>query len=89
VYANLTVTIYQVLGVSFFRVWGAIYSAFTILLWVVIFYRTVVLVPHGRIFDAPCLEDVDTGGDPSIFQRSGGERGERSPVSKEIAEGGS
>lgn len=85
-YANLTVTLYQVLDVSFFRVWGAIYSAFTILLWVVIFYQTVMLVPHGRIFDAPCLED---GGGLSICQRSEGERGERSPVSKEIAEGGS
>jgi hypothetical protein len=86
VYANLTVTLYQVLDVKFFRVWGAIYSVFTILLWVVIFYQTVMLVPHGKIFEAPCLE---VGVGLSICERSNGERGERCPVSKEIAEGGS
>jgi hypothetical protein len=88
VYANLTVTLYQVLDVSFFRVWGAIYSAFTILLWMVFFYQTVKLVPNGRIFDAPCLEDVDGGG-LSTCQRGEGERGGRCRVSKELAERGS
>jgi len=62
VYATLTVTLYQVLDVPFFRVWGAIYSALTILLWIVVLNWTIVLVPHGRIFDAPCLEEVNIGG---------------------------
>jgi hypothetical protein len=85
VYANLTLNLYQVLDVPFFRIWGAIYSAFTVLLWIVIFYRTVVLVPGGRIFDAPCIEEeMDTEGDLSRE----GERGEHSPVTKEIVEGG-
>jgi len=57
VYANLTVALYQVLDVPFFRVWGAIYSVFTMLMWIIIFYRTVALVPNGRIFEAPCLEE--------------------------------
>jgi tellurite resistance protein TehA-like permease len=48
--------LYQVLDVPFFRVWGAIYSVFTVLMWIIIFYRTVALVPNGRIFEAPSLE---------------------------------
>lgn len=70
VYANLTVALYQVLDVSFFRVWGAIYSVFTGLLWAVVFYRTVALVPHGRIFEAPCLVEFNTEGETSPSQSS-------------------
>lgn len=44
-----------------------------------------MLVPGGRIFDAPCIEEeMDTEGDLSRE----GERGEHSPVTKEIVEGG-
>ena len=87
-YANLTVNLYQVLDVPFFRVWGALYSAFTVLLWIVIFYRTIVLVPGGRIFDAPCIEEeMDTKGNLSGSPGEG-ERGGHTPVTKEIVEGG-
>lgn len=54
-YANLTISLAQVLDARFFRVWGAIYAVLTLLLWIVVFARTVVRVPYGRIFDAPCL----------------------------------
>ena len=59
VYANLTISLAQVLDASFFRVWGAIYAVFTLLLWSVVFYKTAILVPNGWIFDAPCLQEVD------------------------------
>jgi len=58
VYAILTVTLYQVLDVTFFRVWGTIYSIFVILLWIVVLLQTVASVPGGRIFDAPCLKET-------------------------------
>ncbi|KAF8482924.1 voltage-dependent anion channel-domain-containing protein, partial [Russula ochroleuca] len=57
VYAILTVALYEVLDVTFFRVWGAIYSVFTILLWFLILCRTVASVPNGKIFEAPCLKE--------------------------------
>lgn len=86
-YANLTVNLYQALDVPFFRVWGAIYSVFTITLWMVVFYRTATLVPRGRIFDAPCIEDMNTERNlPGPLMES--ERGEHSPVTKETVEGG-
>ena len=59
VYANLTISLAQVLDASFFRVWGAIYAVFTLLLWSVVFYKTAILVPNGWIFDAPCLQEVN------------------------------
>ncbi|KAI0266766.1 voltage-dependent anion channel-domain-containing protein [Gloeopeniophorella convolvens] len=61
VYANLTVSLYRVLDVQFFRVWGAIYSIITLLLWIVVFYQTLVMVPRGRIFESPCIEEVNMG----------------------------
>ncbi|KAI9445675.1 voltage-dependent anion channel [Lactarius psammicola] len=60
VYANLTIALAQVLDSPFFRIWGAIYAVMTLLLWIVVFCRTVVLVPNGRIFDAPGLQVVAT-----------------------------
>jgi hypothetical protein len=57
VYANLTIALSQVLDARFFRVWGALYAVLTLLLWIVVFSRTVVLVRNGRIFDAPCLQE--------------------------------
>ncbi|KAH9172374.1 voltage-dependent anion channel [Lactarius sanguifluus] len=59
VYANLTIALAQVLDAAFFRVWGAIYAVVTLLLWIVVFSRTVVRVHNGRIFDAPCLQEAD------------------------------
>ncbi|KAH9026077.1 voltage-dependent anion channel [Lactarius pseudohatsudake] len=58
VYANLTIALAQVLDAPFFRVWGAIYAVLTLLLWIVVFSRTVVRVRNGRIFDAPCLQEA-------------------------------
>jgi hypothetical protein len=59
VYANLTILLYQVLHAGFFRVWGAIYAVFTLLLYIFVFYKTATLVPSGRIFDAPSLQRPD------------------------------
>ena len=59
VYANLTIALAHVLEAPFLRVWGAIYAVVTLFLWIVVFSRTVVMVPNGRIFDAPCLQKVD------------------------------
>ncbi|KAI9443569.1 voltage-dependent anion channel [Lactarius indigo] len=53
VYANLTIALAQVLDAGFFRVWGAVYAVLTLLLWIVVFSRTVVRVHNGRIFDVP------------------------------------
>ncbi|KAH8980605.1 voltage-dependent anion channel [Lactarius hatsudake] len=58
VYANLTIALGQVLDAAFFRVWGAVYAVVTLLLWIVVFSRTVVRVHDGRIFDAPCLQEA-------------------------------
>jgi hypothetical protein len=60
VYANLTVELYTTLDSSFFRVYGALYSGVTLLLWIAVFTRTIILVRNQRIFEAPCLEDMDT-----------------------------
>ena len=54
-YANLTISLAQVLDASFFRAWGATYAVLTLLLWSYVFSRTVMMVPHGRIFDDPSL----------------------------------
>jgi hypothetical protein len=60
VYANLTVELYTTLDSPFFRVYGAIYSVVTLLLWIAVATRTVMLVRNQRIFEAPCLEDIDS-----------------------------
>ncbi|KAI0630203.1 voltage-dependent anion channel [Trametes polyzona] len=59
VYANLTIQLYRTVDSSFFRVWGAIYSIATALLWAFVFVRTLMLVPSGAIFVSPCLENID------------------------------
>jgi len=59
VYANLTIELYKTLDSSFFRVLGATYSVATLILWIGVFTRTVMLVYNRRIFEAPCLEDMD------------------------------
>lgn len=58
-YANLTVELYTTLDSPFFRILGAIYSVATLLLWMAVTIRTVMLVHNQRIFEAPCLEDMD------------------------------
>lgn len=41
--------------------WGAIYAPATLLLWCLVFTRTLTMLRHGRIFDSPCIEEVDMG----------------------------
>ncbi|KAH7923732.1 hypothetical protein BV22DRAFT_1014841 [Leucogyrophana mollusca] len=53
VYANLTIQLYRTFDSHFFRVWGAIYGAATLVLWICIAVPTARLVPSGVIFDAP------------------------------------
>ncbi|EIW83021.1 hypothetical protein CONPUDRAFT_136178 [Coniophora puteana RWD-64-598 SS2] len=60
VYANLTLSLAETFDSNFFRIWGAIYSVATLLLWVSVVVPTVSLVPSGVIFDAPCLEERQT-----------------------------
>ncbi|OBZ68275.1 Sulfite efflux pump SSU1 [Grifola frondosa] len=43
VYANLTIQLYRTFDAEFFRVWGAIYSVATLILWIVVFSRTIAL----------------------------------------------
>ncbi|KAI0675138.1 voltage-dependent anion channel [Trametes maxima] len=59
VYANLTIQLYRTIDAPFFRVWGAIYSIVTLILWAAVFVRTCSLVHNGAIFQSPCLEDFD------------------------------
>lgn len=59
VYANLTIELYRTLDSNFFRVYGAFYSVVTLILWIGVSTRTVMLVKNRRIFEAPCLEDMD------------------------------
>ncbi|KAG1777736.1 voltage-dependent anion channel [Suillus placidus] len=64
VYANLNLALATTFSSTFFRVWGSIYSAGTLILWVCIALSTIRMVPSGRIFDAPCLEELCTDGEP-------------------------
>lgn len=59
VYANCTIELAVVFDSTFFRVWGAIYAAATLLLWIVVFSLTIPNVISGRIFDMPDIEQVD------------------------------
>ncbi|KAI0769776.1 voltage-dependent anion channel [Trametes elegans] len=59
VYATLTIQLYWTLDSGFFRVWGAIYALATLILWSVVFVRTLTLVHNGAIFESPCLEDFN------------------------------
>ncbi|CDO69364.1 hypothetical protein BN946_scf184961.g6 [Trametes cinnabarina] len=59
VYANLTIQLYRTVDSPFFRVWGTIYSIATLILWTLVFLRTLSLVRNGAIFESPCLEDFD------------------------------
>ena len=59
VYGNLTVALSLTFNSRFFRIFGAIYSVTTLILWTGVFIRTVGLVRNAQIFEAPCLEDID------------------------------
>lgn len=58
-YANLTIQLYRTVDSSFFRVLGAVYAIGTLILWAMVFVRTLTLVRNGAIFVSPCLEDFD------------------------------
>ena len=72
-YANLTIQLSRELAAPFFRVWGAVYAAGTLLLWAWVFVRTLTLVRNGAIFESPCLEDFD-------MAHAAGKRMSASPV---------
>ncbi|KAG1751530.1 voltage-dependent anion channel [Suillus paluster] len=61
VYANLNFTLATTFSSAFFRIWGSIYAVGTLVLWVCIALPTIRMIPSGRIFDAPCLEEVMIG----------------------------
>lgn len=60
VYANLTLKLSSTLDSPFFRVYGAIYSIATLILWIAVATRTTMLLRNQRIFNDPCLEDIHT-----------------------------
>lgn len=58
-YANLTIQLSRELDITSLRVWGAIYSLATLVLWCAVFARTLSLLPYGYIFESPCIEEID------------------------------
>ena len=58
-YANLTIQLSHTLGINSLRVWGAIYAAITLLVWSLVFVRTLSLTHNGQIFESPCIEEID------------------------------
>ncbi|KIY46215.1 C4-dicarboxylate transporter/malic acid transport protein [Fistulina hepatica ATCC 64428] len=58
VYANLTFNLGKTFNAPFFRTWGTIYAVLTLCAWIFVFYKTVLAVWDGMIFEAPCLDDV-------------------------------
>lgn len=61
VFANLTIQLGQTLDSPFFRVFGAVYAAMTLILWACVATRTAMLVWNTSIFVAPCLQEVTVG----------------------------
>lgn len=59
VYANLTIGLAAALNSKFFRVWGSIYSAITLILWIWVFVRTLFALKGGAIFEDPAEEDIE------------------------------
>ncbi|KAJ4483438.1 voltage-dependent anion channel [Lentinula aciculospora] len=59
VYANLTISLGSTFDSPFFRIWGAIYAVFTLLLWSFVAVKTVQLVYNRSIFEAPCLQELN------------------------------
>ncbi|KAI0341913.1 hypothetical protein BDW22DRAFT_1357999 [Trametopsis cervina] len=59
VYANLTLRLALELDITCLRIWGAIWAPITLLVWSLVFTRTLTLLRYGRIFESPCIEEVD------------------------------
>ncbi|KAF7790561.1 hypothetical protein EIP86_001517 [Pleurotus ostreatoroseus] len=59
VYATLTIQLSHELDISSLRVWGSIYAAITLFLWIVLFLRTLTLLRGGIIFESPCIMEID------------------------------
>lgn len=76
VYANVTIELAVVFDSTFFRVWGAIYAAATLLLWIMVFTLTIPNVINGSIFMMPDIEQVDAAEKRANEERSLG-RGEQ------------
>ena len=63
VYANLTIQLYTELDIGSLRVWGALYGAATLLVWSLVFLRTLSMLRAGQIFESPCIEEADLAQD--------------------------
>ncbi|KAJ8514449.1 hypothetical protein ONZ45_g8015 [Pleurotus djamor] len=59
VYANLTLALANTFDSSFFRLYGAIYSVATLVLWTVVAARTLSLTRDGEIFESPCINELN------------------------------
>ena len=59
VYANLTIQLARQLDINSLRVWGAIYGLITLILWSLVFTRTLSLTYNGVIFESPCIEEIN------------------------------
>lgn len=59
VYANLTIQLYREFDINSLRIWGAIYAVVVLVLWAIVFLRTLMMLRNGAIFESPCIEEVD------------------------------
>lgn len=59
VYANLTIQLYRELDINSLRVWGSIYAAVTLVVWSLVFVKTMLMLRNGEIFESPCIEEID------------------------------
>ncbi|KAF9024810.1 hypothetical protein BDZ89DRAFT_1068751 [Hymenopellis radicata] len=59
VYANLTLSMGRTFDSDFFRVFGSIYAAATLIMWIFVAWKTVILAYSKQIFEAPCLEALN------------------------------
>lgn len=46
------------------------YAVATLCLWVVVFGKTIFMVRHGYVFEAPCLEGIDLGTNAALAESS-------------------
>ncbi|KAL5524419.1 SSU1_3 [Sanghuangporus sanghuang] len=58
VYANLTIHLARTTCSQVLRVWGTIYSVFTVLLWVYALVRTLASLRNGSVFEELCVLPV-------------------------------
>ncbi|KZP34491.1 hypothetical protein FIBSPDRAFT_809805 [Athelia psychrophila] len=69
VYATLTLKLSTTLDSPFLRIYGAMYSTTTLLLWIWVATRTAMLLRNRHIFEAPCMEDVHQDQDSPLHDK--------------------